>query len=58
MKREANLAAHGLAKFATRNIDSKVWPEEPPSCILDTAILEQLALSMQGFGLNFSLYFE
>jgi hypothetical protein len=38
--------AHGLAKRATRNPTIQVWPEEPPSCIFDIVILEQLALSL------------
>jgi ribonuclease HI len=46
VKREANSAAHGLAKFASRTSDLIVWMEESPSCILDIVILEQLALSL------------
>jgi ribonuclease HI len=46
VKRDANKAAHELSKFATRNSDSNVWLEESPSCILNTVILEQIALSL------------
>jgi ribonuclease HI len=46
VKREANKAAHELSRFATRNSALNVWLEEPPSCILNTVILEQMALSL------------
>lgn len=46
IRREANVAAHVLAKYAILNFDSHVWLEETPSCILDTVILEQVALSL------------
>ena len=46
VKREANFEAHGLAKFPYRISDLIVWMEESSSCILDTVISEQLALSL------------
>jgi hypothetical protein len=45
-KREANVAAHRLAKEATWNPIELIWLEEPPGCIFDTIILEKLALSV------------
>jgi hypothetical protein len=44
VKREANSAAHVSQKFATRIQESKVWLEEPPSCIFYMVFLEQMAL--------------
>jgi hypothetical protein len=44
VKREANIAAHKLAKEAARKPIDCIWLEEPPNCIFDTIILEQLAL--------------
>ena len=46
VKREANLAADGLAKHAIMSVDTHVWPKESPSCILNVVILEQMALSL------------
>ena len=46
VKREANVATHRLAKVTIRNPIERIWLEEPPSCIFDIIILEQLALSL------------
>ena len=46
IKRKTNEVAHGLAKNVTRISSDIVWLEEPPSCIFDIIILEQLALSL------------
>lgn len=46
VKREANGAAHGLAKLATREQIDKIWLKEIPSNIYDTVILEQIDLSV------------
>ena len=44
MKREANVAAHTLAKEAAMNFMDKVWIKECPPCILNN--LERLALAL------------
>jgi ribonuclease HI len=46
IKREANSAAHGLAKYTTRINESQVWLEDAPTCIFEVVNLEQLALSL------------
>jgi ribonuclease HI len=46
VKREANLAAHSLTKCAIRNLDTQVWPEEAPNCILYIVILEHMTPSL------------
>jgi hypothetical protein len=46
IKREANSVAHELAKEATRKDMDHVWIEEVPSCIVETVILERMALSL------------
>jgi hypothetical protein len=43
-KWEANGAAHGLAKEATRCFNDKIWLEDTPSCISHIANLELSAL--------------
>jgi ribonuclease HI/exonuclease III len=43
-KREANEAAHGLAKEATRCLSDKIWLEDTPSCISHIVNLELSAL--------------
>jgi ribonuclease HI len=43
-KREANGAAHGLAKEATRCFSDKIWLEDTPSCISHIVNLELSAL--------------
>ena len=43
-KREANGAAHGLAKEATRDFINKIWLEDTPSCISHIVNLELSAL--------------
>ena len=44
VKREANGAAHGLAKEASRSIMDIIWIEETPACIPNTVLLELSAL--------------
>ena len=44
VKREANSAAHLLAKDALQNSHNRVWMEEDPICIISVLSLEQLAL--------------
>jgi ribonuclease HI len=44
--REANCAAHGLAKVAVKQIMDRVWIEDIPMCIRDIVILELLALAI------------
>ena len=44
VKREANFAAHGLAKVVAQELTEKIWMEEIPSCIFYVALLEQFAL--------------
>jgi hypothetical protein len=46
VKREANEAAHGLAKLVAREKTDKVWMEEIPSSIYSILILEQFTLSV------------
>ena len=46
VKREANEAAHVLAKTTTREIGEKIWLEDVPSIILDVVNQEQIALSV------------
>lgn len=46
VKREANKAAHNLAKEATRTMMDRIWLEETPNSIFDTVNLEQLGLSL------------
>jgi ribonuclease HI len=45
VKRDANQAAHGLAKNATVTSMEQNWIEETPNCISDIVKLELLALS-------------
>jgi hypothetical protein len=40
------MAAHRLAKEASKNFSDKVWLEETPNCIIDLVNLECLALAM------------
>jgi hypothetical protein len=44
MKREANGAAHGLVKEATRCFSDKIWLEDTPYCISHIVNLELSAL--------------
>jgi ribonuclease HI/exonuclease III len=44
-KREANFAAHFLAKEAVKNVMDQIWMEEVPNCIENVVTLEQIALS-------------
>jgi hypothetical protein len=41
VRREANQAAHLLARLATRQKIEKLWPSAPPSCIAETIVTEQ-----------------
>jgi ribonuclease HI len=43
--REANEAAHRLAKAAAMNISDMIWRDQTPHCISDIVLMEQLALS-------------
>jgi hypothetical protein len=45
-KREANEAAHVIAKTAIRKSGEKIWFEDIPSIILDVVNQEQIALSI------------
>jgi hypothetical protein len=40
--REANRAAHGLAKMALHQVNDIVWIKECPFCIKDILLTEQL----------------
>jgi FMN phosphatase YigB (HAD superfamily) len=51
-KREANCAAHGLAKHAVRNQPEKIWIEEIPSYSFYIINLEFQALSVYSFHLK------
>lgn len=44
VNRQANMAAHGLAKEAVAHVSGRVWLEEVPNCISETVNLERLAL--------------
>jgi ribonuclease HI len=46
VRREANEAAHVLAKSAIRTKEEKIWLEEIPSIIIDIVNQEQAALSV------------
>jgi ribonuclease HI len=46
VKRDANEAAHVLAKTATRENGEKIWLEDVPSFILDVVNQEQIAFSV------------
>ena len=46
IKREANEAAHRLAKRATTNIKNRIWRNQIPDYINDVVLMEQLALSL------------
>jgi ribonuclease HI len=45
VRREANEAAHRLAKAATIDVNDRIWRDAPPSCINDIVLMERLALS-------------
>jgi ribonuclease HI len=45
VRREANEAAHRLAKAATIDVNDRIWRDAPPSCISDIVLMERLALS-------------
>jgi hypothetical protein len=45
VRKNANSAAHNLAKATIKQITYIVWMEEIHSCICDIVLLEQLALS-------------
>jgi ribonuclease HI len=44
VKRQANQAAHGLAKEAVKDCIDNIWMEDSPPCISDIIDLERLAL--------------
>ena len=44
--RQANMAAHGLAKEAAAHDSERVWLEEVPNCICQTVVLERLVLDV------------
>jgi hypothetical protein len=44
VKREANAAAHELARAAVKTPMDRIWIEDIPSCIFDLVNLERLAL--------------
>jgi hypothetical protein len=44
VKRNANKAAHRLAREAVKNCGDNIWMEETPPCISDTIALERVAL--------------
>jgi cystathionine beta-lyase/cystathionine gamma-synthase len=46
VKRDANMAAHGLAKEATRIVMDRAWIEETSNNIFDIVNVEQLALAL------------
>lgn len=46
VRREANGAAHGLAKEAIRTVMDKIWMEETPVYIFNIVSLEHTALSL------------
>jgi ribonuclease HI len=46
IKRELNMAAHRLAKEASKKFSEKVWLEETPNSIIDLINLERLALAL------------
>lgn len=46
VKRDANSAAHVLAKEAVRHVNDQIWMEEVPMCIYDIITLEHFALSI------------
>ena len=45
VRREANEAAHWLAKAAIRNVNDRIWRDTTPNCIRDIVSMERLALS-------------
>jgi ribonuclease HI len=45
VNREANEAAHGLARAAITNVSDRFWRDSTPNCISDIVLMEQLALS-------------
>jgi hypothetical protein len=44
--REANEAAHRLAKAANINISDRMWRNQTPDCISDIILMERTALSL------------
>jgi hypothetical protein len=46
VRREANQAAHGLAKAATSTSIDRIWIEETPYCISNIVIVELFAMSI------------
>jgi hypothetical protein len=46
VKREINIAAHGLAEEAARKSMDKVWLEEVPQCIVDIVNLDLLCRAL------------
>jgi hypothetical protein len=44
-KREANEAAHRLAKRAISNVNDRIWRNQIPDCISDIVLMEQAAPS-------------
>jgi ribonuclease HI len=45
VRREANEAAHRLAKAATMDVSDRIWRDTTPNCISDIVLMERLALS-------------
>jgi ribonuclease HI len=45
VNREANEAAHRLARAAITNVSDRFWRDSTPNCISDIVLMEQLALS-------------
>lgn len=43
-KREANVAAHELARAVVKDPTYHIWIEDTPCCIFDLVTLERLAL--------------
>jgi hypothetical protein len=58
VKREANSAAHHLAKFALLCPTEQIWMEEIPKCIYDIVLLEQFPLVVYSFMLLATFSFE
>lgn len=46
VRKEANSAAHHLARFALSCSIEQIWMEEVPRCIYDIALLEQFTLTV------------
>jgi hypothetical protein len=45
VRREANEAAHRLAKAAITDVSDRIWRDTTPNCISGVVSMERLALS-------------